>query len=578
MLQALAERLNHLVDLREIGEAITAELAQLIDYHNCRVYVLESDGETLMPIAFTGTLLEYQGETMDALLINVGEGLTGHAAATRTAYYTPNAMTDQFAVTIPGTPDVAESMLAVPMVFGDRLSGVVVLSKLGVDQFDTEDQLVLEVLASNAAVAMENAKLVQSERESARTSGELLKFSQALTRVRDVDDVLAETLNTIPAMMRSSGAQAYLRDGKDGPFRLIGGALPGLDAGEEEVPFEVPAEVAEKFLLSIEDPFVLTREMAAEVPAEYRRGEPVVDALVAPLRWEPDGFGALVIAAEGQKRFSDVDIEFARGIADITSLALGNAGRFQELRESAERLRALDEMKTTFLEAVSHDLRTPLASVLGISLTLGRDDIDLSESDTKDLVARLAANARKLEHLLADLLDLDRLARGILEPNRRPVDVAALVADIVENSEVLGGRNVVTELDSVVIAVDSAKVERIVENLLANTARHTPAKATIWVRVERWLAGALIAIEDEGPGIPDELKTVIFEPFRQGPQSTPHAPGVGIGLSLVARFAELHGGRAWVEDRDGGGSSFRVFLPDAPEEPDNAWARLDEAP
>jgi signal transduction histidine kinase len=158
------------------------------------------------------------------------------------------------------------------------------------------------------------------------------------------------------------------------------------------------------------------------------------------------------------------------------------------------------------------------------------------------------------------------------------VDVAALVADIVENSEVLGGRNVVTELDSVVIAVDGAKVERIVENLLANTARHTPAKATIWVRVERWLAGALIAIEDEGPGIPDELKTVIFEPFRQGPQSTPHAPGVGIGLSLVARFAELHGGRAWVEDRDGGGASFKVFLPDAPEEPDNAWARLDEAP
>jgi signal transduction histidine kinase len=286
----------------------------------------------------------------------------------------------------------------------------------------------------------------------------------------------------------------------------------------------------------------------------------------------------VIAAAEGQDRFSEVDIEFARGIADITSLALGNAGRFQELRESAERLRALDKMKTTFLEAVSHDLRTPLASVLGISLTLGRDDIELSDGDTKDLVARLAANARKLEHLLADLLDLDRLARGILEPNRRPVDVAALVADIVEHSEVLAGRNVVTELDSVVIAVDAAKVERIVENLLANTARHTPANATIWVRVERWLAGALIAIEDEGPGIADDLKVVIFEPFRQGPQSTPHAPGVGIGLSLVARFAELHGGRAWVEDREGGGSSFRVFLPDAPVEPDNAWARLDDAP
>jgi signal transduction histidine kinase len=72
-------------------------------------------------------------------------------------------------------------------------------------------------------------------------------------------------------------------------------------------------------------------------------------------------------------------------------------------------------------------------------------------------------------------------------------------------------------------------------------------------------------VEDEGPGIPDTLKEEVFQPFRQGPNRSPHSPGTGIGLSLVARFAELHGGRAWVEDRPGGGSSFRVYLPDGPE-------------
>jgi signal transduction histidine kinase len=71
----------------------------------------------------------------------------------------------------------------------------------------------------------------------------------------------------------------------------------------------------------------------------------------------------------------------------------------------------------------------------------------------------------------------------------------------------------------------------------------------------------LIPVEDEGAGVPDELKEVIFEPFRQGPQRSQHSPGVGIGLSLVARFAELHGGQAWVEDRPGGSAAFRVFLP-----------------
>ena len=74
----------------------------------------------------------------------------------------------------------------------------------------------------------------------------------------------------------------------------------------------------------------------------------------------------------------------------------------------------------------------------------------------------------------------------------------------------------------------------------------------------------LISVEDDGPGIPAELREAIFEPFRQGPTASPHAPGTGIGLSLVARFAELHGGRAWVQDRDGGGASFRVFLPAGP--------------
>jgi signal transduction histidine kinase len=69
-------------------------------------------------------------------------------------------------------------------------------------------------------------------------------------------------------------------------------------------------------------------------------------------------------------------------------------------------------------------------------------------------------------------------------------------------------------------------------------------------------------VEDEGPGVPQELREVIFEPFRQGPTASPHSPGTGIGLSLVARFAELHGGRAWVQDREGGGASFRVFIPD----------------
>ncbi len=228
--------------------------------------------------------------------------------------------------------------------------------------------------------------------------------------------------------------------------------------------------------------------------------------------------------------------------------------------DAAERLRTLDDMKNTFLAAVSHELRSPLTSILGISLTLERTT-GLPEQDRHDLVVRLSANAQKLDRLLRDLLDLDRLNRGIVEPQRRICDVGSLARRTLATLEAVSERHVVVLTEDVELAVDAAKVERIVENLLTNAIRHTPIEGTIWLRVEGTTDGVLIVVEDDGPGVTEELRSTIFEPFRQGPAAPSHSPGTGIGLSLVARFAELHGGRAWVEERPGGGASFRVFLP-----------------
>jgi PAS domain S-box-containing protein len=266
---------------------------------------------------------------------------------------------------------------------------------------------------------------------------------------------------------------------------------------------------------------------------------------------------------------------FWQGIlTDITGARLATARLAEALereRAAAEHLRAVDEMKTTFLQAVSHDLRTPLTTVLGIALTLERRAAGLPADDVADLLHRLSSNARKLDGLLADLLDLDRLARGTLSPRRQVVDVGELTRRVVDEVGVAAEHTVVVDAPAVRVAVDAPKVERIVENLVVNAARHTAADTTIWVRVRPESDGVLLVVEDEGPGVPVQLREQVFQPFRKGRNVADHAPGSGIGLALVARFASLHGGRAWVQDRAGGGASFRVFLPRS-QPPDAAGA------
>lgn len=250
---------------------------------------------------------------------------------------------------------------------------------------------------------------------------------------------------------------------------------------------------------------------------------------------------------------------------DITELKLAEEQLVRSLeaeKEASAQARALNEMQHSFLQAVSHDLRTPLTSILGNALTLQREDIEISPEEARELMGSVAANARKLQRLVTDLLDLDRITRGVIEPNRFDVDVTRLILNVLEETATDDHPVRLEDHATVMAHVDVAQVERIVENLVVNAIRYTPPGTTVWVSARREGGAVLLAVEDSGPGVPPDLRERIFEPFRQGSEVVQHSPGVGIGLSLVARFAELHGGRAWVEERQGGGASFRVLLPD----------------
>jgi signal transduction histidine kinase len=226
-------------------------------------------------------------------------------------------------------------------------------------------------------------------------------------------------------------------------------------------------------------------------------------------------------------------------------------------QDVTERQRA-EQVRDNILSAVSHELRTPLTAILGFALTLEERHGMLNDELRRRMTGQLASQALRLDRLLSNLLDVDRLRHGLIHVAVEPTDVAGLVHRTVAGIDT-EDRRIDLTVQPVVANVDAAKVERMVENLVMNALKHTPPGTNVVVSVTTAGGDVLLAVDDSGPGIPDEQKREIFEPFARGNGTL--AAGTGIGLALVAQFAALHGGRAWVEDSREGGASFRVALP-----------------
>ena len=336
MLQSLAGKLNRLNGVREIGDAILNELRMLVDYHSCRLYVVE--GDDVVPVVWRDDLDQDAEESVEALTCRLGEGITGRAAETGESILLSNALDCDFAVTIPGTDDVDESMIAVPLRFGTRVIGAIVISKLGVDQFDEDDVRLLEVLGGHASVALENARLYEAERLEAKRakasleiSNALLDFSRRLALAESLDEVLERAVDLAARVLGQPRSSVWLQDraGED----LVVRALFGYDWRDAGILRKIALpDGRARDLLDSDEPFQLD---AAEFPVdgsiELARGK----IAVAPLRLDGDRFGCIIVrTGPGEGRFDDRSMRLLAGVAHQVKLAVTNASSFESLERT----------------------------------------------------------------------------------------------------------------------------------------------------------------------------------------------------------------------------------------------------
>jgi two-component system sensor histidine kinase KdpD len=233
----------------------------------------------------------------------------------------------------------------------------------------------------------------------------------------------------------------------------------------------------------------------------------------------------------------------------------------ERLRTQAAQAEALAEgnrMRTALLAAVSHDLRTPLASIKASVSSLRQTDVQWSAEDQADLLATIEQNADRLDALIGNLLDMSRLHTGSLQPFLRPTAIDEVApAALLGLDDSLRLEMAVPDGFPLVLA-DPGLLERVLANLFSNALRYSPPNRPPELHAE--LAGGTVLLEvvDHGQGVPDEEKERVFEPFTRGGD---RHPGVGLGLAVAKGFAEAMGGRITAADTPGGGLTVAVCLP-----------------
>ena len=286
--------------------------------------------------------------------------------------------------------------------------------------------------------------------------------------------------------------------------------------------------------------------------------------LIAPLLLGARPIGMISLSRESADGFTEEEVELVALLGRLVATALQNIRAYESERTTVEELRRLSALRADFVSLVSHELRSPMAAVIGAARTLQDRWRTLNPDQREAFLALIADETSRLAALIGDVLDTSRIEAGTFNYRFIDVDLARLIADAVNMAAV--GQDEVTVLADVqdelpFIRGDGERLRQVLQNLIDNAVKYSPAGDEVAVRARRIDGRVLIEVSDHGPGIPHDQQRVIFEKFGRADTPGGAKPGTGLGLFIARSIAEAHGGSLEVRSAPSAGSTFVLSLP-----------------
>jgi signal transduction histidine kinase len=406
------------------------------------------------------------------------------------------------------------------------------------------------------------------QRQKHQSLGLLYESGRALQRSVQLDATLRTLLEGARTMFRAEIAEVTFFETEDD--RASRTRLGADGTFSQSVPDLDPTEGVWARVASEGRGVLLAAPILNERLREHFAERGIRDVVTAPIHAEDRVVGVLQVANRlgDVGTFDDEDLRLLETLSNNAAFALENARLVGRLEESLARLTEMNRLKDDFVATVSHELRTPLTIIQGFIKTLLRRDMEVTEEERRHFLEAADRGGDRLRELIEQLLIVARLESDTQSLQIGPVSIPELVIETLEGFD--SRRNAHLFLTRVPdelpeIRSDRAKLAQILSNLVENAVKYSDPGTTIAVEAWREAGGVVLAVADEGNGIPEEHRERIFERFFQVDSSTTRqVGGTGLGLYIARRLARELGGKLWLERSTEHGSEFRVLIPDAP--------------